>query len=228
MRRVVLQTGIAAALALLCACGGDHGTMPTATGTIIGSGVIVSESRPVSGFTAVTVTSPLRLVLEQAGRESLEVTADDNVLRLVQSEVRGGRLFLGFVSNTSLTRIHEVVCRVTMSDVRNVEASGAARLEMRGIAAARLGVQLSGAVIASASGTAEELTLDVSGASRWTAGDLHSRKVAANVSGVSYGLVRARDALVASVSGASVLEYFGNPDVVPTIDGLSVLRRVGE
>jgi hypothetical protein len=230
MQSVWCRTAAAAALAALFACGDDGvttTTTPTPNGAIVGSGLIVSQSRPVSGFTAVTVEGPLRLVLEQAGSESLEVTADDNVLRVVQSEVRGGTLFLGFAPNTSLTRAAPIVCRVTMIDVRDVDASGAARLDMSGIATRQLGVRLSGATFGSASGSVEQLALQVAGASRWTAAGLRSGSVTANVSGVSYGLVRASDRLVANVSGVSVLEYYGDPSVVPTLDAVSVVRRLG-
>jgi hypothetical protein len=98
---------------------------------------------------------------------------------------------------------------------------------MSGIDTAQLGVHLSGATIGSASGRADRLTLDVSGASRFTAGELRSRSLTAGVSGASYGMVRVSDALVATVNGVSVLEYFGDPSVTPTVDGLSVIRRVG-
>ena len=200
MRRLWLRTGLGATLALLCACDHDHTTITSSTATIVGSGVIASQPRTVSGFTSVTVTGPLRLVLQQTGTESLVVTTDDNVLPVVQSEVRGGRLFLGFAPDTSLTRTREIVCRVTVRELRDVEASGAARLEMSDIDTAELVVRLSGAVSASAGGLATQLALEVSGASRWTAGELHSRVVTANVSGASYGFVRVSESLVADLN----------------------------
>jgi hypothetical protein len=86
---------------------------------------------------------------------------------------------------------------------------------------------LSGAAIASASGTVEQVELQVSGASRFNGGDLDTRVLAAGVTGASYALVRASDSLVASVSGASVLGYIEDPVVVPTVSGASVLRRAG-
>jgi hypothetical protein len=227
MRRKLLYAGIGAALALVCGC--DHADVTTTapTGAIVGSGVIASEARPVSGFAAVTVAGPIRLVLAQTGAESLEITAEDNVLPLVHSEVRGGRLFLGFAPRTSLSHTRDVVCRVTAAELRDLEASGGSSVEMDGIEVARLGIHLSGAATGSASGTVDALALDVSGASRWSGGELRSRVVSADVSGASYGLVRARESLVANVSGASVLEYVGDPAVVPTVTGVSVLRRIG-
>jgi len=98
---------------------------------------------------------------------------------------------------------------------------------MSDIDTAELAVRLSGAVSASAGGFAGQLTLAVSGASRWTASELRSPDVTANVSGASYGFVRASESLLADVSGASVLEYLGDPRVASRVDGLSVLRRVG-
>jgi hypothetical protein len=72
-----------------------------------------------------------------------------------------------------------------------------------------------------------QLTLDASGASRWTAGELRGRAVTTNISAASDGLVRASDSLVANASDVSVLEYLGDPRVVSTVDELRTLRRVG-
>lgn len=233
MRRALSQLGVVAALALLCGCGHDdvtgHGNViTTAPDGIVGSGVVVSQSRDASGFTAVTVTGPLRLVLEQAASESLEVTAEDNVLPLVQTEVRGDRLFLGLGAHTrSLAITREIVCRVRARQIREVAASGAARVEISGVEGEQLSLTLSGAATAVARGNATRLKLDVSGASRLDAGALLSRDAGAAIDGASYALVRAADSLVVTVSGASVLEYLGDPVVTPVVSGASVVRRVG-
>jgi hypothetical protein len=226
MRRLTRRAGVGAILALLWACDDDHRTTWTGPDPIVGSGVMASELRPVSGFAALTVNGPLRVVLRQTGSESLLVTADDNVVPRVQSEVRAGRLFLGFVPNTSLTRTREIVCAVTAGPLREIEASGAARVELD-VGSPELSVRLSGAAMGLGTGAVDRFRLEVSGASRWTGGDLRSRVVTAAVSGASYGLVRAGDSLAATVGGVSVLEYLGNPDVVSSVDGTSVLRHVG-
>jgi len=228
MRRALLHTAAGGVLALLCGCGHtDSITNVNPAGGIVGSGVLASESRPVSGIDALTVDAPLHVLVTQGGSESLQVTAEDNVLPLVQSEVRSGRLFLGLLAHGNLTLTREVLCRVTVAEIRAVDASGAARIEMQGVDAAGLGVRLSGAAVGGAGGAVGRLTLDLTGASRWSAVDLRSRTVAANVSGASYGLVRAVESLVANVSGASTLEYAGDPAVEQTVSGTSVLRRVG-
>jgi hypothetical protein len=227
MAHLTRRAGLGAILVLFWACDDDHRMTWSAPDPIVGSGVIASESRPASGFAALTVSGPLRVVLRQTGSESLVVTADDNVIPRVRSEVREGRLFLGFEPNTSLMRTREVACVVTTGPLREVEASGAARVQVDDVASPALTVRLSGATTGLGTGTVGQFTLDVSGASRWTGGDLRSRTVTAAVSGASYGLVRASDSLAATVSGVSVLEYVGRPVVVSSVDGLSVLRHIG-
>jgi hypothetical protein len=166
------------------------------------------------------------VVLAAGEPHSLEVTADDNVLPLVRSEVRGDTLHLGLTS-ISLTRAREIVCRVTLAELRLAEGSGAAVIDAHGIDAERLAVRLSGASSGSASGSLGELTLDLSGASRWNGPTLRARAVGATLSGASFALVRAADSLRAEASGASTLEYLGDPVVVSSVSGASVVRRVG-
>ena len=229
MQRRLFWAGLSATLALSSAC--DQATGPTINTTplptTVGSGVIVSEARPAEGFAALTVDGPLQVVVEQTGAESLVITADDNIVPLVTSEVRGGRLFLGYVPRASFSSTRGVVCRVTAAAVRDLGATGAARVEMKGVDLDRLDARLSGASTLEAAGTVERLALDVSGASRWSSAGLGSRTVTAEVTGTSYALVRAGDQLVATVSGVSVVEYVGDPVVTPSVSGLSVLRRVG-
>lgn len=223
----------ASALTLLAACehsdlvATEPSVITTGAPLIVGSGVSATEIRALADFSAVSVSAPFRVELVPGGAPGLELTADDNVLPLVRSEVRDGRLFLGFTRPTSLTRTREILCRATLGELREAEASGAAVLELRAIATERLVVRLSGASLGSGSGTVGGLTLDVSGASRWSAPSLRASSAEATVSGASFVLQRVVESLRAEVSGASTLEYLGDPAVVSNVSGVSVVRRAG-
>jgi hypothetical protein len=194
---------------------------------IIGSGVLATEVRPVGGFTAISVSVPGRLFVEHTGSESLVVTAEDNVLPLLRTEARGGRLDLSLAANSSLTPMREIVFRVSVRELEEVEGSGAARVELRGVQAERLAVRLSGASTVTATGQCGQLDLQLSGASRAEAEGLTCMRVIADLSGASYGRVRAHEALVANLSGASLLEYLGDPRLQSSLSGGSVVRRTG-
>jgi hypothetical protein len=219
---------LGAVLALLWGCDGSyrhhHGN---GWSPVVGSGHLATESRPVHDFTAVEVTAAGHLIVEQTGVESLEVTAEDNVLPLVRSEVRNGRLFLGFEPGASVTVTREVLFRVTVGDLTEVEASGASRAEIRGVDGAGLTLRVSGASSVTATGRAADVQLELSGASRCEAADFRSRDLTAEVSGASYALVRASHSLVVNASGASILEYLGDPDLVANVSGGSLVRRAG-
>jgi hypothetical protein len=228
MKWTLRSLTLGAVLALPWGCDGsyrhhhDNGCSP-----VVGSGHLATESRPVHGFTSVEVTAAGHLIVEQTGVESLEVTAEDNVLPLVRSEVRNGRLVLGLEPGASVTATREVLFHVTVRDLTGVEASGASRVEIRGVDAAGLTLRAAGASSVTATGHAGHAELDVSGASRCEAADLRSRDLTANVSGASYALVRASHSLVVDASGASILEYLGDPDLVANVSGGSIVRRAG-
>lgn len=196
--------------------------------TVIGSGTLATEARPVEGFDSVAVSAAGHLIVEQTGVESLQVTAEDNVLPLVRAEVIDGRLVLGFEPHVSLTITREVLFRLTVRELNEAEAAGASRVELRGVHASELALRLSGASVVSATGFVERVRLELSGASRAEMPSLDSRAVRADLSGVSRGLVRVSDSLVVNANGASVLEYLGNPTVTANVSGGSVIRRAGE
>ena len=58
--------------------------------SIEGSGFLVTEARGVSGFDGITVSGAGLVIVEQTGFESLHITTDDNILRYIVTEVRGG------------------------------------------------------------------------------------------------------------------------------------------
>jgi hypothetical protein len=215
---------LGAALALLGGCDGSH---HGPCSKVTGSGSVVTESRPVEGFAAVELNGAGHLIVEQTGVESLSITAEDNILPLVRSEVRNGRLVLGVEAGlgTSITR--EILYRLTVRDLTQIEASGANHVELRGVDAAELALHISGASSVSARGTVKRARVSLAGASRCVAPDLRARALVADLSGASYAVVRASDSLDVSARGASVLEYFGDPRLTTSVSGSSLVRRVG-
>ncbi len=222
MRRAALTAVLGGAAVLLGACDISHNHV---TGT--GSGEVVTESRPVGGFTGVAVSGAGRLIIEQTGVESLEITAEDNLLPHIRSEVVDDVLRLGFAPGTSVSRTQGVVYRLTVRDLTGIEASGASHVEAHGLDTPDLACVFSGASSFQASGSADAHVIVLSGASRADAPDLGSRVVTATLSGASFARLRVSAFLTATASGGSVLEYYGSPVLVTHVSGGSAIRRVG-
>ncbi len=54
-----------------------------------GSGKAATETREASGFAAISLRGNMDLVVRQGAREGVQVTADDNLLPLLQTAVEG-------------------------------------------------------------------------------------------------------------------------------------------
>lgn len=224
MKRAMAAAAASTALVLVCGCGGSTSRV---TGAATGSGSLATESRPVQGFTGVAVSGAGHLIIEQTGVESLTITADENILPIIRSDVVGDQLILGFDQGASVTTANEVLYRLTVRDLNAIAASGASRVEAHGLGTHALATVFSGASSFNASGVADSHVMVLSGASRCDAPDLNSRNLIATLSGASSGLVRVSDSLAATASGGSILEFYGDPVVVTNVSGGSVVRHAG-
>lgn len=217
-----LLTGIAILGLLVAGCG-----LPlVATTTVRGSGNVTTESRNVSGFTRVSLAGIGKLIVEQGSSESLTITADDNLLPYLLSDVRGGRLVLSIKNDTAITYAKEITYKVTVKRLDAVDLSGAGDMELRGISAERLQIANSGAGNISAAGRADRLDVTLSGAGNYNGENLESQEATVMVAGLGSAVVRASDRLDAQISGAGSIQYIGDPQVTQKITGIgSVSKR---
>jgi hypothetical protein len=148
---------------------------------LLASGRVVSQNRPVSGFSSVLLNGTGKLIIEQSGTESLTVTADDNVQPLITSEVRDGRLVLDIKSCIQNPR--EITYKVTVKDLQRVKISGAADANIQMVNANRLEVNVDGAANITASGKTNQLDIITSGNGKFQGEKLESSTAKVDVSG---------------------------------------------
>ncbi len=129
---------------------------------IIGSGILASETRTVTGFDAVTVSGVGKLQIDQTGTESLTVTAEDNILPLLTSEVTDGHLVLGTPANVNLRMQQEVVYRLTVRELKSLAISGVMEVDAVDLETEALDVTMSGVSTARMAGVADRQNLVVS------------------------------------------------------------------
>ena len=214
---------LAAALTL-GACDDDYGYHGTGPGAIPGSGVMATQARSVSGFNGIVLSGAGSLQIEQTGFESLEITADDNLLEYLTSDVVGGRLELGVRSGHSISPTR-VDYRLTVAELHEIVVSGAVEIDAAGLDTDFLEIVISGAAAVDLSGRAELQNVAISGAASYRAANLRSADVRISVSGSAHAVVRASDRLDVSISGAGTVEYYGSPEVQASGDG--TVRRLG-
>jgi hypothetical protein len=172
MKRYMILVGASTLITMLLGC-----TTLTDVGDshqVTGSGRLSTESRSVQDFSGISLSGVGRLVIEQTGQETLTITAEDNIMPFLVSEVHHGKLVLGTESNVSISPTREIVYRLTVRDLECIEISGAGAVEALGIDTPFLGVTLSGAASVYVEGWAERQEVVISGAGSYQAINLES------------------------------------------------------
>jgi hypothetical protein len=208
------------ALALLAV-----GSVVTACSATAGSGQLATQSRQVSGFTSVELAGVGELSIDQTGTESLTVSAEDNLLPLLTSEVEGDTLILGKKPNTRIVTTKPITYTLTMKDITGLAVSGSGTINAPKLTTAALRIEISGSGVITTAGNADDQSLEISGSGRYLADGLTSKTTTAEISGSGTANVVASNALDVKISGSGTLTYSGNPQVSQTVSGSGKLIK---
>jgi hypothetical protein len=216
---------------------------------IRGSGKVVTESRSVSGFKRVSLSGIGDLTLTQGNTESLEIEAEDNLIGLIESQVRGDTLYIGFKNNINgITPTKPVKYRLSVINLNGVEVSGIGNVSTDSVKTDNLDIVISGmgsikigsleaqflSVLISGTGNFEiagkvdKMKVEISGAGSLHAGDLESKTADMQLSGAGNAKVWVTDSLDVVVSGAGSVEYYGKPVLSVQSSGAGQVKSLGE
>jgi hypothetical protein len=188
-----------------------------------GNGIERTEERVVEPFEEVRFAGEGRLEITVGGHQSLSITADDNLLPLIETVVEDETLQIRMIEE--IDPDVDLVVRVTTPDLRAVACSGAGSVDVRGLAADDFAVGVSGAAKVDLEGRADTVELNLSGVGSIQAGDLVAREAVVRVSGVGHAHVNASDLVDARVSGVGSVTYEGDPELRESISGLAKISR---
>jgi len=216
-----------------------------------------TETREVSDFDRVTLAGFGQLVITQGDQESLAIEAPQDMLGRIETKVEDGRLSIEF-KRTWMDWIDDVLTvglsgkpvryTLTVKRLSDLLIMGAARVQITGLKAEqlavdlrgtgeiriasldaeRLDVRLPGAGAVRATGRATEQTITINGAATYQAGDLKSQRVKATLHGLGSATVWAVEELDATIRGVGEVSYYGSPKVrklvdVPSVGGVKSL-----
>jgi hypothetical protein len=195
-----------------------------------GSGVAATETRALSEFSAVDLAGVGKLVLKvgEGSSYSVKVTADDNLLPLVETKVNGSTLTIQLKDSVSLTNGVGFTYEITAPKIERIETSGAASVDGSGFNGGKLELDLSGVGSVKLAGRVEEFRADLSGAGSLNSASLIANDVKVDLSGVGSADVHAEKRIRANVSGLGSINWQGNAtDVKSDVSGLGSVRKSG-
>ncbi len=193
-------------------------------GGVKGSGNIIEANRVIEDFEIVEISGAYDVDISVGKTASLEIVADDNLMKYIETEVRGNKLTIR--SKKNLRPRNEIEIFITTPNLIKIESSGASSIKAYGIDNDIFQTELSGAGSINLSGRTEKFRADMSGAGNVNAKELKAEYVKVGISGACSAVVYASKAIKADVSGVGSIDYYGDPeDVESSVSGVGSINR---
>lgn len=194
---------------------------------------MITETREVSDFDGVDLSGQGQVSISIGEEFSLVISAEDNIMPLLTSEVRGGTLVLG--TSQSINPTQEITYEVTMPLVSVLRVSGSGRIDSPGVVnddvlilevsgsgsvgapdlfVTGLETAISGSGQVTATGQVDHVEVSISGSGSLDAEGLSAQTADITVSGSGGVVVEVTEELVVDVSGSGSVEYLGDPPVL--------------
>lgn len=205
---------------------------------VTGSGKPASQARAVSGFEAIAVRGPVKLVVRQSGREAVLLQGDDNLLPLIETVVEerkhGRTLVIGLRKGTSVNTRTDIVATVDAVRLKAVSSAGSGDVEVQalktpsfaldlagsadaqltGLQTEALEISVSGSGDVRASGSATRVKIGIAGSGSAAFASLQADDVTVSIAGSGDAEVVANKTLAVSVAGSGDVVYRGNGQLV--------------
>jgi hypothetical protein len=206
----IIAIVLGVAIANLISSDNSAGSVPIVShNSVQGSGFIISEKRDLADFSGIDVSSAFHVEVSAQKDYEFEISADDNILPLVETSVSDGVLRISLkegIKASSPIRI-----RISVPNIDRIEASGASKISVANLKNESLQIDSSGACRIDLAGETRDLIVDVSGAGNINASELRSKTAHVDASGASQVDVFVTDRLSSDASGASRITYSGDP-----------------
>ena len=236
-RATFVQLGLACVAALTL-------IVSPAQAATTGSGRVASENRNLSDFEAISLSGSMDLIVRQGSKESVEVSADDNVLPLIETVVESGAA--GKTLHVRFKRGERVwtkaPVKVTVQVVRLVglASSGSGNLRVEGLKTPILKLAISGSSDArfseldadafevrvagsgdvQANGHARQVKVSIAGSGDVKLASLAANDVTVSIAGSGDATVQANKSLGVSIAGSGDVQYSGTAtDVRSSVAG---------
>lgn len=216
-----------------------------------GSGTSASETRPIdSQVNTLVIRYPARVEFIQGDTAQVRISADDNLLPQLETRVNGDTLTIRNphpwqqrvtptkpveieVTLPALSRVElDTAGSITLSSLRGdslvLIVDGAGSVQLQDLQLDHLEARLNGAGTVFASGTVQQLTLELDGVGSYEGEQLAAQNADVTVSGVGSAKVRASQTLHAKIEGVGSISYYGSPQVQQETDGLGSIHRAGD
>jgi hypothetical protein len=205
--------------------------------TVKGSGNLVTEDRSLSEFNQISLKGKGKVTLRKGDRHNFKIRTDDNVLPLIETEVRNGKLEISH-SKWNL-RPTTLDYYITVKDLRGVSIAGSGDINgkdrfvsdefytdvsgsgniLLDLEVDQLDSDISGSGSTLLSGKANSYHASITGSGKISAFDLEAKNASINITGSGDCRVNVSEKLRAKITGSGDVRYKGFPRITKKITG---------
>ena len=214
-----------------------------------GNGDTKTEERTVESFDQIDLRGFGNVYVELGDKESLEITAEENLLPYIETYVQGSTLIIEMERGKNILPTESIDFYLTVVELEGIKLSGLADInlpdiesdsftitisgsgdiDMKGLTADKLDVTLSGlGNLRIDEGRLQDEDILISGSGKFSAAHVEADRVSVQISGLGSATVWATETLDVTISGGGDVEYYGNPDVSQNISGLGDLDHLDD
>jgi hypothetical protein len=205
------------------------------------------ETRPVSGFTGIALSAPIKVQFTQADTESLTLEGDAAALAEIETIVEQGTLKIRPRSRLRTVHPSKVKAFVTAKTIEGLSISGPGDIEAPALKTGRLKISIAGSgdvrigalastdvqVAVSGSGDvtiggkADTVSTTIAGSGDVRAGKLEARQAKVSIAGSGDVTLWAKEAIEVKIARSGDVRYYGDPSVSRSVAGAGSVRRAG-
>jgi hypothetical protein len=217
--------------------------------TVTGSGRTATELRQLPDFEAIALAGSIDLRVKQGPSQTVEVSADDNLLPLLETTVeataKGTTLRIGWkrgesISTRSRVTVNVVVPRLTAlsgsgagemvvesfdTPALQVALAGSGAVKLQALRAGELGIGISGSGDVGGNGQATRLKIGIAGSGDVKLADLQAEDVSVKIAGSGNAAVFAQKTLDVSIAGSGDVVYRGDAVLKTSVAGSGSVNK---
>lgn len=176
--------------------------------TIIGSGDVISEERPLSSFTGLSVTGQCNVDLTIGESFFVELHAQSQVLEVLTTRVNNGILEIGFDPDYNVKTYEEISATIVLPALNFIALTGTGDFTLSGEKQSLLDIHITGA------GSVEAFDMEVDDCN-------------ITIAGTGNCEVSVNESLSVSISGVGNVFYKGSPELYSDISGMGKVLEAG-
>jgi hypothetical protein len=194
-------------------------------GCVQGRGPVTSETREVGAFSRIEASAGVRVVVRIGPSEAVEVTAQENLLPVIATDMRGDTLSIE--ASEDFTTLEPVTVTVVVPALDGITLNGGSQAVIDGLDAESLELRIRGGAQVTAAGSADHVALDADGGATANLEDLSVRVATVAIDGGATAALTASDEVTGKAAGGSRLTVLGEADVSVEVSGGSEVARGG-